>query len=266
MRIVVCGTVSIGLLLVAAGWGWGQSAATAAPPRGGEGSDPVQAPSTSPVTDSGTLGFGVKVSTFGLGAEAAVRVTHGTNLRAGFNVLGYSRSFNKDGVPYSGHLNFKTFELHYDIFPWARSFHVSPGLLVYFADPIKATLYVPATRSFTLGGVDFISDPRDPVSGTGKIDFNRAAPMITVGWGNLIPRKEGQHFSVPVEIGVAFQGSPKTNLALSGSVCDPTGINCRSVSDPLVQSNIVSEQNKLNSSMSLFKAYPMISVGFGYKF
>lgn len=265
MRTLVCFTVCIGLWLLAGGWGFGQSVATATTP-GGKDSDPVETPSPSRVTDSGNLGFGVKVSTLGVGAEAAVRVTQRTNLRAGFNVLGYSRTFNKDGLPYSGHLNFKTFEAHYDIFPWTRSFHVSPGVLVYAADPIKAAVYVPGTQSFTLGGVDFISDPRDPVRGTGKIDFNNVAPMIAVGWGNLIPRKEGQHFSVPIEIGVALQGSPKANLALAGSVCDPSGINCRSVSEASIQSNIVSEQNKLNNGMSLFKAYPIFSVGLGYKF
>jgi hypothetical protein len=218
-------------------------------------------------SDSGTVGVGVKVSTLGAGAEAAVRVTHRTNLRAGFNVIEYSRGFNKDGVAYNGQLNFKTFEAHYDIFPFAKSFHISPGVLVYAADPITATETVPGNQSFTLGGVNYISDPADPVNGSGKITFNRAAPMVTVGWGNLVSRKEGKHFSVPFEVGVAFQGAPKASLALAGSVCDSTGVFCRSVaSDPTVQSNVVSEQNKINNSMSFFKAYPIISLGFGYKF
>lgn len=232
--------------------GYGQSAVT--PVSGQEGK-------------FGNAGAGVKVSTLGVGVEAAVQVTSRTNLRAGVNVLGYSRGFNKDGVAYAGHLNFKTFEAHYDIFPWAKSFHISPGVLVYAADPIKATASVPANQSFTLGGVDYISDPADPVTGSGKIDFYKAAPTVTVGFGNLISRNESKHFSVPVEFGVAFQGSPKATLALAGSVCDSTGLNCRTVaSDPTVQSNILSEQNKLNHSMRFFKAYPILSVGFGYKF
>jgi len=177
-------------------------------------------------SDSGTFGVGVKVSTLGAGAEAAVRVTHRTNVRAGFNLIDYSRGFNKDGIAYNGQLSFKTFEAHYDIFPWAKSFHVSPGVLVYAGDPITATAAVPANQTFTLGGVNYYSDPTNPVIGNGKIDFNRAAPMITLGWGNLISRQEGKHFSVPVELGVAFQGSPKANLALAGSVCDSTGFNC----------------------------------------
>ena len=68
-------------------------------------------------------------------------------------------------------------------------------------------------------------------------------------------------------MGVAFQGSPKATLNLACNVCDSPGINCRSVaSDPTVQSNIVAEQTKVNNSLSFFKAYPIISVGFGYSF
>lgn len=216
--------------------------------------------------DSGTFGIGVKVSTLGAGAEAAVRVTHHTNVRAGFNAIEYSRGFNKDGVAYKGQLNFKTFEAHYDIFPFAGGFHISPGVLVYAVDPITGTGSVPPGQSFSLGGVSYISDPANPVTGNGKITFNRASPSVTVGFGNLVSRKEGHHISVPFEAGIVFQGSPKASLALTGSACDPTLLFCQSVSNPTIQSNVVAEQNKVNNSMSFFKVYPIISVGIGYKF
>jgi len=182
-------------------------------------------------------------------------------------MISYSRNFDKDGISYGGKLNFKTFEAHYDIFPWAKSFHISPGVLVYAADPITATASVPSGQSFSLGDVTYYSDSTNPTTGTGKIVFNRAAPMVTVGWGNLVSRKEGAHFVVPFEMGVAFQGSPKATLNLTGNICDSPGVNCRNAAtDPNVQSNVISEQNKVNNSMSFFKAYPIISLGFGYKF
>lgn len=217
--------------------------------------------------DSGSVGAAVKVSLLGVGGEAAVRVTHRSNLRAGFNMINYSRGFDKDGISYHGQLSFKTFEAHYDVFPWAKSFHISPGVLVYAADPITATATVPGGQSFSLGNVTYFSDSANPVTGSGNIKFNRAAPMMTIGWGNLVSRKEGHHFTVPVELGIAFQGSPKASLGLAGNVCDSPGANCRSVAtDPTAQSNVISEQNKVNNSMSFLKVYPIISVGFGYKF
>ena len=88
--------------------------------------------------DLGWFGIGVKTSFLGVGAEVATRVTHHTNARAGFNILGYSRTFSKDGINYGGHLSFRTVEAHYDIYPWAGNFHVSPGVLAYMGNPVTA--------------------------------------------------------------------------------------------------------------------------------
>jgi len=218
-------------------------------------------------SDSGRVGVGVKISLFGPGVEGAVRVTHNTNVRAGFNMFTYDRTFNKDGVSYGGQLQFKSVEAHFDIFPWAGNFHISPGVLVNIGDPFTATASVPGNQSFSLGGVDYVSNPADPTHGSGKIKFNQAAPTITVGWGNLVSRKEGKHLSVPFEVGIAFQGSPKATLNMAGSVCDSTGVNCvNAATDANVQSNVISEQNKINNDISFLKVYPIISVGIGYKF
>ena len=233
----------------------------------------TQAPPQAPVPikvdpiDNRYFGAGVKVSTLGVGAEVAARVLWRANLRAGFNVLGYSRTFNKDGISYDGHLAFRTVEGHFDFFPWAENFHIGPGVIGYIGDPIKARATMTANQSFTLGGVTYYSDPASPTSANGKIDFNQIAPVVTLGWGNLVPRRKSKRFSVPFEMGVAFQGSPKATLGLTGNVCTSPGVNCvNAATDPNVQSNVVAEQNKLNNSMSFFKVYPIISVGFGYKF
>jgi hypothetical protein len=219
--------------------------------------------------DSGMFGVGVKTSLLGVGAEVAARVTHRTNARVGFNVLGYSRSFDKDGINYGGHLSFRTFEAHYDIFPWAGNFHVSPGLLAYIGNPITANAIVPGNQSFTLGGQTYYSQPSSPATANGRVNFNQVAPTATFGWGNLVHRNS-KHFSIPVELGIAFQGSPKSTLGLTGSVCNAPsttpGAICMSTSNPTVQNNVIAEQTKLNKSLSPFKVYPIISVGFGYKF
>jgi len=217
--------------------------------------------------DNRYFGGGVKVSTLGVGAEVAARVLWRANLRAGFNVLGYSRTFNKDGISYNGHLAFRTVEGHFDFFPWAENFHIGPGVISYIGDPIKARATVTGNQNFTLGGVTYYSDPASPTNANGKIDFNQIAPIVTLGWGNLVPRRKSKRFSVPFEIGAAFQGSPKATLGLSGNVCTSPGVNCvNAASNPNVQINVLAEQNKINNSMSFFKVYPIISVGLGYKF
>ena len=213
------------------------------------------------------LGVGVKVSLLGIGFEGAIPVTYHTNLRFGFNTFSYSHGFTNDGVNYAASLTFRSFESHFDWFPFAGGFHLSPGAMLYNGNQIKANATVPGSQTFTLGGVGYESNPANPITGTGKIGFNSVAPELTFGWGNLVPRKESKHISIPFEIGMMFQGSPKATLNLTGSACDTTGANCQNVASyTAFQNNVIAQQNKLNNDMSFFKVYPIISLGFGYKF
>lgn len=206
------------------------------------------------------------MSLLGVGVEAATPITYHTNLRFGFNTFSYSRGFTNDGTDYAASLTFRSFETHFDWFPFGGGFHLSPGAMLYNGNQIKANASVPGTQTFTLGGTSYISDPSNPITGTGKIGFNSVAPSFLLGWGNLVSRKETKHISVPFEIGMMFQ-SPKATLNLAGNVCDSTGLNCHNVAgDTSFQSNVVAQQTKLNNDMSFFKVYPIISVGFGYKF
>jgi len=210
--------------------------------------------------------MGVRMSLLGAGVEVATPLSRRTNVRVGFNMFSYSRGFDKDGVSYAGQLSFRSMESHLDWFPFGGSFHLSPGLMAYNGNKITANASVPGGQSFSLGSTDYYSDPANPLSGTGKIGFNSVAPTFMFGFGNLLPRN-GRHFSVPFELGFAYMGSPKATLNLAGGACDSTGLNCRAVaSDPTIQSNIQSEQAKINNSMSPFKFYPIISLGFGYRF
>ncbi len=210
------------------------------------------------------IGVGVKVSTLGIGGEVAVAVSHRSNVRFGFNSFSYRHTFDKDGVSYKGTLDLRSAQATYDLF-FFKEFHVSPGVLVYNGNNVTANASVPGGQSFTLNNTNYVSDVADPVSGTGKLTVYKAAPMLLVGFGNLVPRS--RHFSTSFEIGAAYQGPPRVTLNLGGSACDSTGLFCRSISsDPTIQANVVSEQAKLNKSTSPYKFYPVLSFGVGFKF
>jgi hypothetical protein len=138
----------------------------------------ADAPPTSPSSSKASLeaseprvGIGVKGSFLGGGAELAARVTHHTNVRAGFNMFTYSRDFNKDSIAYNGQLNFKTVEAHYDIYPFAGKFHLSPGALAYIGNPITATAAVPGGQSFSLGWHHVLQRHRHAGHGKWKDQF-----------------------------------------------------------------------------------------------
>lgn len=122
------------------------------------------------------LGIAIKISSLGPGIEAATPLTFRSNLRAGFNMFNYDRSFNQDGITYAGQLRFRSVEAHYDWFPFAGTFHLSPGVLVYNGNQLAANASVPGGKTFTLNHTTYASDPTDPINGTARSTSPRPAP------------------------------------------------------------------------------------------
>lgn len=211
-----------------------------------------------------SVGLGAKVSTLGIGGEVAFPATPRSNLRFGFQLFNYTRTFNKDGITYRGTLNLRSVEALYDFF-LIGGLRVSPGVLLYNGNDFSAKATVPGGKSFTLNNVDYFSDPANPITGTGRLDHYKTAPMVLLGFGNLV--RGHRHFTVSFELGAAYQGPPRTKLDLAGNVCDASGLGCRSISsDPTAQSNIVTEENKINKNISPLRFYPIVSLGLGWRF
>jgi len=220
------------------------------------------------------IGVGAKISTLGIGIEAATAVTDHSNVRGGVNFFGYDRGFTRDGIDYAANLRLRSVDAHYDWF-LGYGFHLSPGILLYYGNRAEGKATVPGGRYFTLGSRSYFSDPLNPVTGTAEIDFskNKVAPMATFGFGNLL-RRTGRRLSITFEGGVVFGSDPKAMLNLTGSACgSPTGPCLNVASNPQIQADIRSEENKVNNGTppwdmvrNVLKFYPMVSVGMGYRF
>jgi hypothetical protein len=244
---------------------WSEPAKSPEPPA-------MAAPAATRKRPSG-IGVGVRLSSLGIGGEVAVPLTERSNFRGGFNAFGFSRGFNKDNINYAAALSLRSVDAHVDWFPLSGlllgGLHLSPGLMLYNGNKVTATASVPGGQTFTLGGTQYTSDPADPITGDAKLDFNKVAPTILVGLGNLVPR-HGRRFRVNFEAGVAFSGSPQFTMNLKGTACYTTStgfIVCHDVgTDPTIQSNIAAEQRKTTSDLSALKVYPLLSLGFSYKF
>lgn len=204
------------------------------------------------------IGVAAKISSLGVGAEVATPLTARSNLRTGFNAFAYDHSIRKDGTVYTGHLNLRSLQANYDWFPFGGSFHISPGLLVYNGNRVRA--------SYALAAEAAAAGLPNPITGNGKIEFRKVAPMLLVGWGNLLHRG-GKRFSIPFEFGFVYHGSPRASLSMDKIVCDASDINCQMAgADPSLQSSLRAEEISIRRDISPFKFYPVVSVGFGYSF
>jgi hypothetical protein len=211
------------------------------------------------------VAFGTKLGTLGWGGQIATPITRRINLRGGFDIFNLGYGLTSDGTDYYASAHLKSGTIQADIYPFAHgSFHVSPGVMI-FKNNLTASLNVPGGNTFSVGDTDYTSDPNNPVNGTGAIQFGRTAmPMFTIGFGNMITRREFKHLSFPFELGAAYTGQNSIAINMQGGVCDQSG--CGSANDPAFQQNVQQQQAKINEQMKKFEIYPIFTSGVTYRF
>lgn len=217
------------------------------------------------ITPFSRIAIGDKLGTLGWGGQIATPITRWLNLRGGADFFNFGYALTNSGSNYDASLHMKSGTAQADYYPFRHaSFHISPGVLI-FKTNLSATMNVPGGSTFTENDTDYTSDPNDPVNGSGVVTFSRTVmPMFTLGFGNMIPRRESKHWSAPFEIGAAYTGAYAMQINLNGSVCQQG--YCQSVNDPSVLQNVQAEQAKINEEVKKYKILPIITTGVAYRF
>jgi hypothetical protein len=218
-----------------------------------------------PATPS-SVGVAGKLSTLGGGVDVAVPVADRVNVRGGFNMFTFNRDFDDDGITFAASLKLRSVTASVDWFAFGGGFHISPGVMLYNGNEVGIQSFVPPGDTFELGDATLFSSATNPVTGTGTVLFNKVAPMVTVGWGNIVPRGE-RRWSIPFEIGVVYSRAPQATIDFAGTACLQNGTNCRNVAtDPTLQADVAREEVKINDALAVLKVLPVMSLGFSYKF
>ncbi len=237
---------------------------------GGIQSLPVPAGRASTVPFS-RFSFGVGISPLGVNVQAATILNRYMNARVVGNILRLNvNDISTSGFNIDAKLDMASAGASLDVYPFPRhGLRISPGVLFYNTSSARGLFTAQGGTSFSLNGYDYYSSASDPVQGTGFLGLHSQNPALTLtaGWGNTIPRN-GKHFSFPVEVGVAFIGTPTVAVNLtSGQVCDANGLNCVEVAtDPDVQSNLALQVAKYQNDVNPLKTYPIASFGVAYSF
>lgn len=211
-----------------------------------------------------SFGVGFKVDTLGGGIEFATPLSQSFNLRTGGNFLRFGYGLNLDGVSYASKLHFQSEQASIDWFPFHGGLHLSPGVL-YFKNSVSSVLSAPPGQQFQLGDATFVNSIDDPVTGTASIGYaHRFAPMFTVGFGNILPRRH-KHLTIPIEVGAGYMGAARMNIKLAGTACTSQGC-FNMATDPSSQASINQEAALINEQLKKYQIYPIVSMGFAYKF
>jgi hypothetical protein len=197
-------------------------------------------------TSSG-VGITGKIGTLGYGAELNFGFSDSFGTRLGVNNFKYNYNTNLSQVNYDANLQLGTVSLLADWYPFQGGFRASGG--VVYNDNRATLTGVPTGNGFTINGTFYPSTAVSSVQST--MTFNSVAPYLGIGWGN--PVQNGKGWGMVSDIGVLFQGSPKTDLTV---VCSGT---CPTPAD------IATQNAQLQSDLSNFKWWPVISIGISYQ-
>jgi hypothetical protein len=215
------------------------------------------------------LGVATRVGFGGAGFDFATPLATRFNLRVGTDFFKYSTNFQEEGANVGVNLHLRTGHVALDWFPFGGHLRLSPQFVFGNNDRILATAVIPSGSTVTLNGQDYISSYSDPLRGSGRVDFRKASPGISFGFGNLIPR-DRSHFSIPVEMGFFYVGQPSLQVAFTGSACDPNyppSVGCQSVDqDAGFQQNLAAFKVRNDHNLSYASFFPIFSVGVGYRF
>jgi hypothetical protein len=240
---------------------------------GDMGSPAVKSSNTLPNAENSSMrpffhvAVAVELGFLGIGGQIATPLHDRGNLRLAGDAFSYSYLFNTNGFAINAKLNLRSVRLAYDFLPFRDSFHISPAVMLYYGNNFGGTVTVNPQTSVTINNTSYTSSPSDPIRGTPSVTFPKAAPALTIGWGNLLPRSEHSHLSFPFEIGGVYSGQPDIHLNLTGTACNSLGANCMPVAtSPSIQANIAAQQNTYKNDYSWLRFYPIVQFGIGYKF
>lgn len=206
---------------------------------------------TNPAIAGGRHAGTFKVGTLGVGAEYVTDMNARTNLKFGVNGFNYSYDSSEGGVDYDFDLKLFSVAALVDYHPSAGSFRLTGGLL-FNGNKIEATGKPTGAATYTIGATTYTSAQVGTLAG--DIEFKSVAPYIGIGFGNALSADGNTSFVF--DLGVVFQGSPDVTLSADGLLA----------TNAAFMTDLKKEEQDLQSGIDSFEFYPVVSLGFSYRF
>lgn len=195
------------------------------------------------------LSLGVKASTLGAGLEAGTSFSDTFGGRIGINYFEYDYSGTEDDIDYDYDVTLMSIAAFLDWHPFGGGFRISGGVL-YNGNEIDSDAR--SSSTYEIGNATYSASQIGNL--TGEIDFNEVAPYGGIGWDTSFGRNE--QFGLLVDLGVMYQGSPEVDLTADGPIA----------TNQTFQNDLAREEEDLENDIDEYEYYPVISIGFGYRF
>lgn len=199
--------------------------------------------------EGGQWSVGVSGGTLGIGPVLGYRFGEHGGLRASAAFFDYDRNEEIDDIDYDAGLKLQSVGLMADWYPFGGSFRLSAGAR---SNGNKIDLLATPTAAQTVEIGDQVYTGAQIGTLTGKVDFKRFVPAVTLGWGGKL--KDG--LTVGLELGVLLQGKPQLDLVASGPIA----------SDPAFQAELANEIAQAEEDAEDFRFWPVLQLHIAYRF
>jgi hypothetical protein len=208
---------------------------------------------TASVVSAGGGAATVRVGTTGFGLEGSTALNEKVGLRAGGSLFSLGVTREESDVTFDADLKLRSLAAYVDLHPTGGAFRFTGGL-VYNKNRVEAT-GVPTAGTFELNGVTYQASDVGTLSGVGHVGTRTWAPYLGIGFGSA---RGVTRLFFALDLGVVFQGPPRVDLTVTGPLA----------SDALFQADLQAEEDDVNHDLdrSLYKYYPVFSIGLGIRF
>jgi len=203
------------------------------------------------------VGMAVTASlgTTGAGVHLVIPMEPDLNGRFGINYYKHDGSKHSGGIAYNADAKLQTFDALFDWYAIANSQFRLTGGVVYNGNQITGRGRPEGDGFYHINGRRYL--PSDVGTLDGKVDFQKAAPYIGIGWGNALTPNRRWNFSA--DLGAFYHGNAKVNLVSRG--CSSSRVTCT-----VLASDVAAEEARLTEELSDHKFFPVLRASVSYSF
>jgi hypothetical protein len=197
--------------------------------------------------------FAARGGSTGFGAEIGVGLASHVGLRLNGFGGGFNHSIEESGIRYDVKLKLGSAALLADVHPFAGNFRLTAGVATNgnrFDFTGQGT-----SGTYTINGVAYAVSDLGRLQG--KVEFDSFAPYLGLGWGSA-PRGQRRLF-FSIDAGAMFQ-KPRASLTGSCAPAVPTQVCAQ------LQADLRVEEQQFRDAVNVFRLWPVINAGVGYRF
>ena len=195
---------------------------------------------------------GVKIGTLGLGLDISTPINDKLSARFNLNGATYTDTDSQDGNDFEGTLDLLTAGVLVDYYPFENNFRLSGGAY-YNGNGFTGNVKPSATTTIDINGYEYDAGKLGSIDS--KIEFDKIAPYLGLGWGNDAHDK-GWGFTF--DLGVMYHGEGKATLTPKGIAAIVDRIK--------LDSDVQKEEDSINDDLAKVKLYPVLALGVNYTF